>query len=316
LTPRVSVIVPVRNRADLLAHLLDALAVQTCEAFEVIVVDDGSTDDSAAVARQWSFVRVVAGNGEGAVAARRIGAEHAVAPVLAFTDSDCAPRPEWLASGLAAIEAGADVAQGPTRPARYPRPLERTVSVGKEDGLYATCNVFYRRSAFDAVGGFDPAAADRIGFRPDARSRALGMGEDTLLGWRVRRKGTSAWVPDAIVEHHVFPPDLDDTLRRAWQAGGFPQLVREVPELRDTLLVRRYLLGADRVPLYLAVLAVATARRRVVTVLATAAWLAWTGRRVVRAGGGPRSVVARAAIDVVTAAALISGSVRARTIVL
>src|SRR5204863_6977841 len=130
---------------------------------EAIVVDDASGDDSAVVAQHAAArgepVRVLRlERAAGAVGARVAGVAAAVGELLAFTDSDCRPRPEWLAALVAAVDGGADVVQGLTRPARAAGPLERTVATDGDDGLYATCNVAFRRAAFDAAGGFDPGA--------------------------------------------------------------------------------------------------------------------------------------------------------------
>ena len=323
MSPRLSVIIPVKNRRDLLARCLDGLVAQDHPSFEVVVVDDGSTDgsDAEALAREAAGrpVRLVRAGGNGAVEARRTGVAAARGQVLAFTDSDCIPQPGWLAAGAAAIDAGADVVQGVTRPARPPRPLERTVQVGRDDGIYATCNVFYRRSAYDAAGGFDAGAGQRLAFRPGRRGRGLGFGEDTLLGWRVRRAGQAGFAPDAVVEHAVFPPDPADSVRRAWMTGAFPALVRDVPELRSTALTGGIALGPCRLPLYGAAVALA-ARRRGLAVVLAAGWAAGHASHVSRVPG-PWSrralwLAGRLAVDGVTAAALVAGSARARTIVL
>lgn len=265
--PRVSVILPVRNRRRLLRSTLDALAAQTLSDHEVVVIDDGSTDgageEAEADAGLGRPVRLLSSGGAGAVAARRIGVGEARGEFLAFTDSDCLPEPRWLEAGVAALEAGLDVVQGATYPARSLAWPERSMYVGDEDGLYATCNVFYQRQAFELGGGFDPTAGDRLGFRPGSRLRGTGFGEDTLVGWRVRRAGRSGFVPDAVVLHHVFEPDLRESLRRAWAVGAFPALVREVPELRQTLLRHRFLLErASRLPLYGAAAALLVRRSR------------------------------------------------------
>ena len=131
-TPRVSVVVPVRDRRDLLRDLLAALDVQTLRDFELIVVDDGSVDGSAELAESTTVagqpVRVLRQEGLGAVAARQRGAAGSRGEVLAFTDSDCAPDPVWLAEGVAALDAGADLVVGPTMPAGPVRALERLLS--------------------------------------------------------------------------------------------------------------------------------------------------------------------------------------------
>jgi glycosyltransferase involved in cell wall biosynthesis len=321
--PRVSVIIPVRNRRDLLGATLDALGAQTVADHEVIVIDDGSTDGSGDLARECAAadqrVRVLDGDGRGAVAARTVGVEAARAPVLAFTDSDCVPDERWLEAGLARIDAGADVVQGLTRPVRPTRPLERSVWSMRDDGLFATCNVLYRRSAFEAAGGFDGRAGDRLGFRPGSRLRGYGFGEDTLVGWRVRKAGRAEFAPDAIVGHAVFPVDVADALTRAWTMGAFPGLFREIPELR-ALLEEDLRLGLRRrAPVYLLGAAGLLRWRR----LALVAIVVWVGGHVLELQRTEPSRLRRAkvlplllALDATHAVALVWGSIRARTPVL
>ena len=321
---RVSVIVPVRDRADLLAQTLDALDRQTFTDVEVIIVDDGSTDGSGELARRATVagrpVRVLDGGGHGAVAARQLGVEAAHGEILAFTDSDCVPSPGWVAEAVRAFDDGADMVNGKTAPARPMLPLERSMGSG-EEGLYPTCNMFYRRAAYEAVGGFDGEAGDRWGFRPDRRSRGDGFGEDTLLAWRVIRAGLDArYVPEALVEHAVFEPDLSELLSRTARVGAFPAMVRDVPELRSSLLRWRWQLGArTRLPVYgLAIAAVARSRGAAALF---GAW--WIGERLVELRRYPipwrrrlRYLPAEMAVDVITAGALVAGSARARSVTL
>jgi glycosyltransferase involved in cell wall biosynthesis len=322
--PLVSVIVPVRDRRELLRGLLEALDAQTFRDFELIVIDDGSVDGSAELAESATVagqpVRVLRQQGLGAVMARQRGVGVSSGQILAFTDSDCIPTPGWLEIGASNIDAGASMVHGLTQPARPMRPLERSIGAGKE-GLFPTCNVFYTRSAFDAVGGFDQEAARRLGFRVNGRARGLGFGEDTMLGWRVARSGAEVrHVPEALVHHHVFPRDMRDWVSRSWQAAAFPALVAEVPELRRTLVRRKLLLGErNRVPLYATAAALVAGRPRLAAI--GAAWWAYTRWRDMRAmpASMREKVVAlpqEMAIDAVTAAALVVGTLRDGTIAL
>ena len=319
MTPRVSVIVPVRDRRQLLEALLDALEQQSERNFEVIVADDGSRDGSFQAAEERRShgldVTVIDAQGKGAVAARTAGAMAARGEVLAFTDSDCRPEAGWLAAGLRAIDEGAEMVAGRTVPARAVDPLERTVAASTE-GLFPTCNMFYRRAVFDDLGGFEAQTAHRNGKSP----QGLGFGEDTLLGWAARRSGRAwSYAPEAVVVHHVFEPDVRASIGRAALAYHFPALVREVPELRSTLLRWRVLLGVDQLPFYFTVASLAGRSRRVFAVT-LAIWFglrlkAPYHRRVKR-----RTRVQRAAmqlvVDSVTGGALVIGSVKARTPVL
>ena len=307
----------------LLRGTLDALAAQTLCDHEVIVVDDASTDGSADEAlidaAAGRPVRLVVGRGRGAVAARQVGVEAARADLLAFTDSDCIPDPGWLAAGVAALDDGADVVQGLTRAARPPRPMERTLWSTKDDGLFATCNVFYRRAAYTAAGGFESNGS--LGFRPGAQLRGLGFGEDALLGWRVRRNGRARFVADASVAHHVFDVDVRDSLRRAWTLGAFPQLFRQIPELRPLLDEELDRGRRSRLPLYLVVGFVGLGRhgRRLASL--SALWWLTARYRAIRATEPSRRRAVKVlpldlATELVGTVALLSGSIRSRTMVL
>jgi glycosyltransferase involved in cell wall biosynthesis len=320
--PRVSVIVPVRDRADLLAKTLRGLAEQTYVDFEVVVIDDGSKDASPEIALRARSdglnVKLVRTHGDGSVAARCAGIAEAVGEVLAFTDSDCVPEPGWLAAGLAAIDKGADVVQGTTFPERDVGALERSIAHLADDGLFPTCNIFYARAAYDRAGGFDQDAASRLGFRTMS-GRALGFGEDTLLGWRVAREGELITAQDAVVRHAVLRPSIRELLWRAWLIGGFPELIRECPELRGTVLSQGVFLGKRRLPLYAAIVLLAAGQRGIAA-LATLGWAGAHGRRTFRQPGPLYrrllAVPLEMLIDAISAVALLLGSVRTRSVVI
>src|SRR6185312_476288 len=106
--PLVSTVIAVRNDADGLAHTLTALSAQTLSAdrFEVIVVDDASRDATAAVARSHAGVRLISlPDAQGSYVARNRGLEAANGAVIAITDADCRPEPQWLERGAARIAA-------------------------------------------------------------------------------------------------------------------------------------------------------------------------------------------------------------------
>ena len=320
-TPRVSVIIPVRDRRLMLRGALEALAKQTYRDFEVVVVDDGSTDGSGdeAFAVPELRARVIRTEGVGAVGARTSGVEAAAGDVFAFTDSDCLPDPDWLSEAMASIEDGADLVQGATFPARPIGLLERSVGVEWEDGLYATCNILYTRAAFEEAGGFHGRGDRLFGFRSGSMAKGLGFGEDTLLGWSVRRRRRAVFVPQAVVRHEVIRPPLGELMKRAWIAGAFPSLVREVPELRETLLRRRYFLGYRRLPLYALAVALASDRGRLAALFGSW-WFVERASEAFRKGGvGKKTLVTvpvELGIDAVTAVALLVGSARARRVVL
>lgn len=202
----VSVVVAARDAAMLLEPCLISLAAQTMDAVEVIVVDDGSRDETVAVARAHGAL-VLQSHGAGASAARNLGIREASGRIVAFTDADCTVPPTWLAALVRAIDAtGATGAGGPQRnvfPADVPGAeafdaffrLASVVSDYTRDGggvrevtHNASCNSAYLRTALLDVGGF---------------TEGLWPGEDVDLDLRLRARGARlVFVPEAIVRHH------------------------------------------------------------------------------------------------------------------
>jgi glycosyltransferase involved in cell wall biosynthesis len=314
---------PVRDRRDLLRAALAALDQQQHRSFEVIVIDDGSTDGSDEEALGTTVagrpVRLLRSNGDGAVAARIRGVAATDAPVLAFTDSDCVPAPDWLAKAMKHIDDGADLVHGRTMPARRPLPLERSVT-DNNSGLFPTCNLVVTRAAYDTAGGFDPTAGRRWRFRSSALAKGTGFGEDTIFGWSIARTRATVYDETMVVHHHVFPPDLAEWVDRSWQAGAFPFLVREVPELRHTVVRRGMLWGKrSRVPVYATALAMLT-RHPMLVAAASGWWVLHRYRYTLRHSGLPlpaqlQALPAQMMLDVIQAAALVTGSIRARTLI-
>ncbi|HET90390.1 MAG TPA: glycosyltransferase [Chloroflexi bacterium] len=224
----ISVIVPVYNGAETLPACLGALQAQTYPAdrYEVIVVDDGSTDATADVARGFG-VQVISQPNAGPAAARNRGARAARGDVLLFTDADCAPTADWIAR-MAAPFADPTVAgvKGVYR-TRQREWVARFVQAEYEDkydrmrGLERidfvdTYSAGYRRDLFLAAGGFDDSfptasvedqefsfglaeAGHKLVLAPQAQVFHL---HDRTLGEYVRRKfGIGYWKVKAMREH-------------------------------------------------------------------------------------------------------------------
>lgn len=163
-----SVIVPVWNEADTVGWCLEALRKQTFnpEKYEVIVVDDGSSDGSAAVADQQG-VRVIRQEHTGAGAARNLGAQQAQGDILLFTDADCEPLPDWIEQMMAPF-VNPEIAgvKGVYRTrqrsvvarfaqAEYEEKYDRLARAEWID-FVDTYAAAYRREVFQDLGGFDP----------------------------------------------------------------------------------------------------------------------------------------------------------------
>jgi glycosyltransferase involved in cell wall biosynthesis len=229
----VAVVVPVFDGARSLGRLLDALAAQDLlEPWTLVVVDNDSSDDTAAVAASHRVQpRVVHEARRGSYAARNAGIAATSEPVLAFTDADCAPHPGWLRAGLAAIRSGADLVGGeihqvlsnrPTASERYDaRHYLNQQETIERSGHAATANLFVRRAVFDHVGPFDPD---------------LSSGGDLELCYRARRGGhTLVYEPGAVVDH--LPRR---TLRETWRLRlrlyeGIHDIERRHPEVAREL---------------------------------------------------------------------------------
>ena len=126
--PVSSIVVPTRNRSHLLPRLLAALDAQEFSASEVILVDDASTD------RTWETLSAWKGEGRralrletpsGSYAARNLGWQAARGAIVAFTDDDCLPRPEWLSHLVRAMEGSQHLFGKRHEPVLVARPQRR-----------------------------------------------------------------------------------------------------------------------------------------------------------------------------------------------
>lgn len=251
-SPQVSVIIPARDAAPTLDRALQALREQQFDGdYEVIVVDDGSRDQTALIAARHSpVVRLVSCEcSEGPGAARNRGVRTAKAPLLAFTDADCYPTRGWLSAAVRAI-ADADIVHGPVRPDPEAdrTPFDRTLHVEADGRFYETANLVVRREVLESLGGFRDWALERRGrrrFSADTRRRRASrtpIGEDTLFVYRAIRQGARCrYAGEALVHHAVFPGRLRDAVADRWHwTWDMPGLARLVPELREEVFYRRW----------------------------------------------------------------------------
>jgi len=311
----VSVVVATRDRAARLRSLLAALAAQTLprERFEVVVVDDGSTDDTpsalldGAVETDLRHERP-----RGPAAARNTGWRAARAPLVAFTDDDCRPEPGWLAAGLAAASAAPGaVVQGRTRPepadeallGRSPR--ARSIRIDALGPFYETCNVFYPRALLERTGGFD----ERI-ITPGS--------EDTDLALRAFEQGAGAvFAPDALVNHEVAEPTLAQAIRftRRWRTLAW--LVKRHPSLRASFPWRGRVWRESHGRVLLAVAGLGLGARRPIFLVWCLPYLSY--RHGWRPAGLARSLAelpGAAAVDLAEVAVLAAASARHRVLFL
>lgn len=314
--PEISVVTATHQRADRLSALLVALERQTLgpERFEVVVVDDGSSDETPRVlaeasARGQLDLQVMRRERAGGPAtARNTGWRAARGGTIAFTDDDCKPTPEWLS---ALVEAGAGrperIVQGRTEPDPAERellgPFARTVEVTGPSPYFQTCNIAYPRGLLEELGGFN-------------ESFPVPAGEDGDLGHRALCVGAlRTFAPEAVVYHAVEMAGPAGTLRRAMRVTGEIPAFRLNPELRAILGSGVFYKSSH--PLFLqAALALGLATRHRPTALFALPYALHMRGRAQRARGSLRHVPFFVLHDAVEIAATIRGAVRYRTLVI
>ena len=214
----VTVIIPAYNASATIARALEALSRQNCfQPFEVIVVDDGSSDHTADIVRSFPAVKYIRQENAGPAAARNHGARLALGDFLAFTDADCIPHEDWvsqLMTGFSQPQVG--VVAGSYGIANPQSTLARCIAAEicwrhahlmpdfpKAFGSYNFCA---RKSVFEAVGGFN------TGYR-----RA--SGEDNDFSYKVVSAGWQIFFQrKALVDHH-HPTRVGKYLREQFQHG-------------------------------------------------------------------------------------------------
>ena len=158
---RISAVVPVFDGARWLAAALESARAQTLPPDEIVVVDDGSTDDSAAIARAVPGVRVVTQPHAGVAAARNRGLDEARGELIAWLDADDLWMPDKLAIQVALLDERPelDYVLGHQRYLVEPGvPIPAWIPDGdvtRETPLYGTCTMLVRATAFARVGRFD-----------------------------------------------------------------------------------------------------------------------------------------------------------------
>jgi len=243
--PSLSVVVCTYNRVSLLRRCLEALSKQTLrDRIQIIVVDDGSTQDTESVVSDYQVDFVSLGTNQGLSAARNAGVARARAPIVAFTDDDVIVPPDWCecvlhawnraAENTHAIGGSVSVLQIQSLTQRYLShhnplsPIEADVTQattflerlraylkhGSEQSdavrpvfSLVGANMSFNRDSLSAINGFDPTI--RFG------------GDEEYVCVEMRRVfgAQSILFDPSISVAHDFDPRLGDTLRRSFQYG-------------------------------------------------------------------------------------------------
>ncbi len=321
--PAVSVVMATYRRPKLLERCLEALLAQTLDApYEIVVVDDGRDEATRALVERIAHrahgrphVRyLLPALTRGPAAARNVGWRSAVATVIAFTDDDTIPSPQWLAEGLAALSQGAAAATGRVQVpvSAQPTDYERNIK-HLETAEFVTANCFVRRAALERVGGFD-----------ERFLRA--WREDSDLHFSLLEHGaTVVRAPRAVVVHPVRPAPWGVSLRTQSNVFFDALLYAKHRALYRRRIRRRPPLDYHAIVLCaFAALAFALAGRAVPMAIAGTAWFALTTRFAIRRLRGTRPDAGHRLEMVVTSALIpflavfwrIAGGVRFRTLFL
>lgn len=232
---KLSVVIATHNRAAELDRALRGLSAQDRPADEVIVVDDGSTDGTAALLDRWAGddrlpLRVIRREtAAGPATAREQGWRAASGDLIAFTDDDCVPGPRWLAAGERAWGGRSETfVQGRTEPEEeHPGPFSRTLRVERLDASFPTCNMLYSHDLLERIDGFD---TETFGRNPG--------GEDCDLAWRAIEAGARPiFAADAVVRHAVMHSGPLGKLRIAARWTTPMTAYARHPGLRRTMFV-------------------------------------------------------------------------------
>jgi glycosyltransferase involved in cell wall biosynthesis len=203
--PDISIIVPAYNAEGTLAGCLQAiLDLRLSEPYEVILVDDGSADGTAAIAERFApRVKVLRQAHKGAGAARNAGIEIARGDIILFTDADCEPVPGWGTVMLAALHGGADGAKGTYRTRQ--RSLIARFVQAEYESKYSRME---GRTYIDFVDTYSAAYRRKALLESSGFNESLPVDEDQELSFRLARTGHRlVYVPEAVVYHlHVTSP--------------------------------------------------------------------------------------------------------------
>lgn len=252
---KLSVIIPCFNASDTLAVQLEALAEQKwSEPWEVLLSDNGSTDDSVAIARQYenrlpNFQIIDASEIRGPSYARNMGAKAAVGESLAFCDADDKVAPGWVAAmGNALLKYDFVTCRFEAKKLSDPFALQARMCP-QEHGLQtydyppflphaASAGLGVKRAIHETVGGFN---------------ESMPMLEDTDYCWRIQLRGVKLhFVPDALV-HYRFRSSKDKMYRQArlwgeynvflykkYRLHGMPPLSKKRGIRKGMSLLRRF----------------------------------------------------------------------------
>ena len=210
--PKVSVVVCVYNGERTMDSCLASLEILNYPNYEVIVVNDGSTDRTRQIAEGYDYIRLIHQENKGLSEARNVGIRAATGEIVAFTDADCMADRDWLTHLVAQFQSSEFAAVGgPNLTPPDDSFVASCVAVSPGAPTHVLlddevaehipgCNMAFRREALEAIDGFDPI------FRA--------AGDDVDLCWRLQNKGYKIGFSAAAVVWHFRRNTIRDYLKQ------------------------------------------------------------------------------------------------------
>jgi GT2 family glycosyltransferase len=239
--PKVSVIVCAYNADRTMDSCLASLKELHYPNYEVIVVNDGSTDQTLEIAQRYDYIHLINQENKGLSVARNVGLAAATGEIIAYTDSDCVAEPDWL-NYLVATFLSSDLKAvgGPNFPPPEDSLIPSCVAVSPGGPTHVLlndevaehipgCNMAFRREALEEIGGFDPL------FRT--------AGDDVDVCWRLQDKGYTIGFSPAAVVWHFRRNTIKDYLKQQRGYGKAEALVYFKHPDRFNLLAQSKWLG-------------------------------------------------------------------------
>lgn len=190
--PKTSVVIPCHNDAKYLPEAIESVLAQTEPALEIIVVDDGSTDDTAKVAKRYP-VTLLRQKNKGVSAARNAGIKRAKGPGIVCLDADDRLHPEFIKT-LAGLDdiASCDLRAFGERTVKWAPPMQAPKLAHITERNMLLSGSWFRRQFWEQVGGYDETMRDGY--------------EDWDFWVRCMAAGASAWVKhDELMEYRTYP---------------------------------------------------------------------------------------------------------------
>jgi len=230
-TPLVSIIIPARNAQSTMRKCLDSVFNLNYPNYEIIVINDGSTDNTAKILSGYNNIKVLITAGEGPSKARNTALKEARGEFIAFTDSDCIVDAEWLTEllkGFTDEKVGGvgGIQKVPEDDSAFGKAVQEFLSLFgfisdymksdlkmRQTNHNPTCNVMYRKALLLELGGF------LVNLWP---------GEDVEIDYRIRKRGYRLMFNPKAVVFHYRVDNFSDYSRMMFRYGcAQGQLVRK-----------------------------------------------------------------------------------------